>query len=370
MPKLIKRKPVPDDPWSIDPDALLFSDLHLYDRPEFKRVDPTTGLNVRLQEGLNVLDQIYELLTEHKEIESVFCLGDAFEQKDRIPTHVLLNFRYKLERILKMFHIHYIHLMGNHDYNLLQYPTLEIFNNYDNFVFIKEPTELGMKWFGCLPYQRDHEEFKRAWNKFYTNPEIRVVLMHQLIPGAKYETGKTVPGNLSLVARKNVLYLSGDAHMPQLVNGIQYLGSPYQIRFSDEGQPRYIWLMNSSTLEIRPLELNCSKFLSFDVLESAMDDQVKGNYVRIIGEVEPGEYDTKARKAIHERLEEAGAKAVVFNLKIKRPSQTKIPEGIVDNDEAVIRKYAEDSMAEMTRNPLGLQLTKLIETGVAVYNGL
>lgn len=363
-PKLIKRKPTSDNPWSIDPDTLLFSDLHLYDRPEFKRVDPTTGLNVRLQEGLNVLDQITTIVAENaKRLSTVVCLGDAFEQKDRIPTHVLLNFRDALTRILKVT-IHYAHLMGNHDYNLLQYPTLEVFNNYENFWFIKEPEAHWHPYLACIPYQRDPNEFKRIWEEFYNDPKIRIVLMHQLTPGVKYETGKAVPGSFGLKTRNDVLYLSGDAHMPQNVNGIQYLGSPYQIRFSDEGQLRYVWLMNSETLELRPLELQCSKFLSVDVHSSIEPEKVENNYIRITGEVEPGEFDTKARNGMREMLEQNGAKAVVFNLKIRRQSQTKVPDNIVDNDEAVIRKYAVENLTE------GLQLTKLIETGVKVYTEL
>jgi hypothetical protein len=91
------------------------------------------------------------------------------------------------------------------------------------------------------------------------------------------------------------------------------------------------------------------------------EPKIRSNYVRIIGEVEPGELTTKDRDAIRKEIDDMGAKAVVFNLKVKRPSQTKIPENIVGNDEAVIRKYAEDNLTG------GLQLTKLIETGVKVY---
>ncbi len=72
-------------PWEINPDTILYSDLHLHEREEFKSIDSISGLSSRLAEGLDILDQIEIILRSHPEITYLKNLGDVFELKDRVP---------------------------------------------------------------------------------------------------------------------------------------------------------------------------------------------------------------------------------------------------------------------------------------------
>jgi hypothetical protein len=222
-------------PWDIKPDTLLFSDLHLHEREEFSKIDPQTGLNTRLSEGLSILDQIIEVNNNHTEINWTINLGDIFELKDRIPNHVLIEYQKRIPRNS------YITLMGNHDFNLITHPSIILFDDDDYTPVIEEPLIIG-KW-GFIPFQRKQEDFvKELINMNKHNLDI--IFFHQELPGAEYESGKKVPGILPYTWFKNdIMYISGHIHQHQTVGKVVYLGSPYQIKFSDEGKRKFIWLM-------------------------------------------------------------------------------------------------------------------------------
>ncbi len=366
---LVNGKPYEEyeDPFDIDPDFLFFSDLHLHDRKEFSRVDPGTGLNSRLTEGLNILDQILEIC-EQTPIQTAYFLGDIFERKDNIPNHVLIEFQKRLEMFTKIG-VPLRCLLGNHDFNLPNYPILSIFKSKSYFDFIDKPVHIpctGMTIY-FIPFQQDWEDFKRIWKDAHReNPNI--ICMHQELPDGTYESGKSIAGVWDLKINPNIIYLSGHLHRPQKVHGIQYLGSPYPTKFlpNDDGN-YYIWFYNSKTKQIKPHRLNYSKFvnLKWYEFEGPIDNQqlkeiVNGNYVRIVGEVLKEDIEPKSKKFVKETLEKLGAKAVIFNIKIKQQTPIEISETSVEDDKTIITNYAK-------KNAGGLDSNKLIKMGVEIY---
>jgi len=371
----------PSDPFSIDPDCLFFSDLHLHERKEFSRVDPETGLNSRLMEGLNILDQIIEILRKEK-ISFVYNLGDPIELKDRVPNHILVELQNRFVQIAESG-VEFFNLKGNHDYNLPNYPTLSIFRMKDMlFNFIDKPGGYGsysvdsngknvnpnIVYF--IPFQRDFEDFKREWtNAHKTDPKPSVICFHQEIPGGVYESGKPITGVWNFKTDPEILYLSGHLHKPQKVHGIQFLGAPYEIKFSDQEQNRFVWLYNSKTKELRPLQLNYPRFITLDYNElnmvsgSALESIVDGNYIRIAGEVERESFGQKEKKYLKEKFEKAGAKAVVFKVTIKRKEQVKGVEKGLTDDQSVIREYAEKNVGVFN-------LKRLEKIGLETYESL
>ena len=127
MVRKLLRPVVSTDPFDIHPDSLIYSDLHLHERKEFGRIDDKTGLNIRLVEGLDILQQIIDIINAHPEIKFVYFLGDIFELKDKVPNHILLEFQKKLEEIERTNVIHFA-LLGNHDYNIIKYPISKLFD--------------------------------------------------------------------------------------------------------------------------------------------------------------------------------------------------------------------------------------------------
>jgi len=366
MTKLLKRKVI-SNPFDIDPDTIFFSDLHLHDRKEFSRVDPNTGLNVRLLEGLNILDQIKEVCDKNPKINTVVNLGDVFELKDRVPNQLLTEFKNKLNLFLNE-NIFFISLKGNHDFNLPNYPTLSIIEN-DYFHFVR-----GSEWnreIYFVPFQREWEDFKKEWENVH-NQKIKptIICLHQEIPGTTYETGKLIKGVWDLKTDPDILYLSGHLHKAQKVHGIQFLGSPYPTKFlPQDNENYYIWLYNSQTKQLKPLRLNYSKFISMNYYEldtpkkEEFENIARGNYIKIVGDILPEDYDRKYNKTIKDNFEKFGAKAVIFNIKIKHPSQPEISETLIENDDEIIKNYAE-------KNKENLDIKKLTQVGLGVYRNI
>lgn len=363
MAKPIKRK---EDPFDIKPDCLFFSDLHLHDRKEFSRVDPGTGLNTRLTEGLDILDQIIEICKKLN-LTEIFFLGDVFERKDNISNHILIEFQKRLGTLTSMgIPLHC--LCGNHDFNLPNYPVLSVFEGEGYFHFINKP-QFYKKSIFFIPFQRDWEDLKKIWKEAHEE-KPSIICMHQEIPGGIYESGKPIMGVWDLKTDPDILYLSGHLHRTQKVHGIQFLGSPYQIKFSDEGQERFIWLYNSKTKQLRPYQLNYSKFVNMDFwydFNGPMDNQqLKGivdrNYIKIVGEVLQEDISQKRKRSMKETLEKLGAKAVIFNVKIKHQEAVEISKEVED-DTTIITEYAK-------KNVGGLDLDRLTKLGVDTYESL
>ncbi len=358
--------PKKEDPFDIQPDTLLFSDLHLHDRKEFSRVDPITGLNTRLAEGLSILDQIIEVC-KMPSIKHAFFLGDVFERKDSISNHILIEFGKRLEQFTEIGVVLFC-LRGNHDFSLPNYPILSLFENEPYFHFVDKLSEILDK-IVFIPFHREWEDFEKDW-KDIDKLKPDVVCFHQEIPGGVYESSKPIPGIWTLKTDPDILYLSGHLHRPQKVHGIQFLGGPYPIKFSEENQDRFIWLYNSKTKQLRPLKLKYSEFISvgyydfgFPKKDIWWDTVANGNYVRVLGEVKKENFDPDSKKKIREALEKAGAKAVTFNIKIKQKNQPEILEESILEDTELIQKYAKENRGET-------DLKSLEEVGMGVWESL
>ena len=118
---------------------LIFSDLHLS--------DATKSLAEKL------LKQILK-----EDVETIFHLGDLFEQKDRIPNHLqkmIIDFVTELHRQGKEFYT----LFGNHDGYLKDFPSACYLNHLPNAKLITEPT-LVLGRFYFVPYDSNYERLK------------------------------------------------------------------------------------------------------------------------------------------------------------------------------------------------------------------
>jgi hypothetical protein len=367
--KINGRPAKSSDPFNINPDSIFFSDLHLHDRQEFTRLDPTTGLNFRLLEGLLILEQLHQICKKHK-IKRVYHLGDIFELKDKIPNHVLKEFRIRLLDL--GFDVDFVlFLLGNHDYNIPTYSTLDVFKKEGKFELIDKSINLDIGYF--IPFQRDWGDFKIEWKKAHeAKPKPKLICIHQEIEGAEYESGKKAVGIWDLKTDPDILYLSGHLHKPQKVHGIQFLGSPYPTKFDKYDGDYYIWLYNSKTRMLAPYQLNYSKFISLEWygLENTsfvnLKDVVNGNYIRIVGEVSKEDCSPKDKKYLKDELEKLGTKAVIFDVKFKQEqSQSKISKELVDDDQGIIRQHAKNNV-----EGTNLELKRLIETGERVYESI
>lgn len=370
MRKLLRP---PSSPFDIQPDTLIFSDLHLHERKEFEKVDEITGLNSRLVEGLDILKQIVDILNTHPEIKWVYFLGDWFELKDKVPNHLLLELQRMLEGINNRGDLLLTSLIGNHDFNIPKYPTIKLFD----INLVTQPEWWSRKddvKVGFIPFQREFKDFLSGLKEINSNkPDI--VFFHQEIPGVTYETGREIPGRMdSHLFLPETLYLSGHIHKCQAVGKVQYVGSPYQVRFSDEGQSRYIWLLNSKTRKLAPIKLNYPEFKSINIklfqaiisegqpTWQELENYFPNNYIRIIGDVPASQWDPNFKRDIRSKLEGAGARGISFQIQVIKQHQAQIPPDMVEDNDSIINLYVQDNVEGSKLNQ-----DELIRVGLEIF---
>ena len=134
-------------------------------------------------------------------------------------------------------------LRGNHDYVEESEPFFKFLKNLPRIHFVTKPTSLqspeGKPFMLFLPNTRDYE---KSWAEIDFE-EYDMVFCHQTFDGAESETGFKLPGIPASVVKDAGYVYSGDIHKPQRVGkNIEYVGSPYRIRFGDDFTPRVLMI--------------------------------------------------------------------------------------------------------------------------------
>jgi len=355
------------------PDTLLFSDLHLDERKEFDFIDSTTGLNSRFLEGLSILDQIIEYLKNNRNIQYTKFLGDWFKLKDKVPNHMLIELKNRLNQIQEL--TEFTILMGNHDYALPNYPLINVLENSKNpfqTLIIKPEVlyDINKVCYGYIPFQRDMKEFWQIWNSLHQEYPINIMLFHQEMPGARFNDCKVIPGIVpDSYFNPDILYLSGHLHIHQKSKFVNWIGSPYQVNFADEGISKFIWLLEAITKKIKYLQLSYPEFISIDIndfINEALSDDfikltTKGNYIRLTGEMDFSSWTSEYKKQIKSYFQDIGAKGVSFQVKsIKSKQDPSLVIQNIEDDETIIRSFANNIKENLDEE-------KLIQVGLEVF---
>lgn len=351
---------------TFNPDILFFSDLHLEERRDFQT--STSGINTRFEEGLHIIDQINELSDSFPLLDLIIGLGDFFEKKEYLPSWMIKAAR---ESVCDSNQI-WLWLLGNHDFKLPDHSPLElVFEKEDNLLSGEELIfrRLRKNLIGFIPYRRNEEHFIE--NLKEANAGCDVICFHQNVPGAVYSSGSPVDGkDYSELLRDDVLYLCGHIHKPQKVNNVQILGSPYQVDFGEAGEKKYVWLFDSSSRKLKPVELDYPKFVNMEY-ESFLKKRgdkpyakrhIENNYVKIRGEIGEDNWSSLDRNAIREEIKESGARGVIVDLQINRKRNRVFSTGVV-SDEEMIREYSKNNSKDG-----GFPPEELADLGMEIHN--
>lgn len=269
-----------------DPIRILhFSDLHI-GMENYGRLDPETGLNQRVVDFLDRLDQVVEHAICH-EADLVLFTGDAFRTRDPNPTHHR-EFARRLRRLSEAA-IPTVLLVGNHDIPVMA----ERASSVDIFAALAVPhvtvarqpellrleTRRGPVEIGVIPYpvrQRllTREQFRRMSQEDLDQAVTEAVV--SLIRELQAQRDPDVPGLLAghfsvfdakwgserniMVGRDVAVQLSdlidpiwdyvalGHIHQHQNLNPegtppVVYAGSMERVDFGEEGQPKgFCWV--------------------------------------------------------------------------------------------------------------------------------
>lgn len=95
--------------------AVVFSDIHLDNWDAFHRIDPGSGLNTRMLDGIRILEQIRDYCVK-KKISLILFGGDMFHSSKHLWPDLLERFLYLMWDITRNHGISIMALPGQHDH--------------------------------------------------------------------------------------------------------------------------------------------------------------------------------------------------------------------------------------------------------------
>ena len=255
-----------------------------------------------------IIDFLIEQATTHK-VNQLFILGDVTDKKNYHSADLVNKV---VEAINKLgSHMDVTILKGNHDYIDPNTPFFG-FLSTKSIAFVKEIEAYEIEDAYCLflPHTfNPDEEWDDEVEAAVMNADF--VFLHQCIEGSKASNGMPMEGyNSNMFKETEARVYSGDIHVPQVIKGVTYVGSPYHVHFGDSFEPRVMLIdgdtekdLHFSTISKRTIELHDVEKLRNYYLKP--DDRVK---VRLkLTKSEFVEWENK-KKRIQEICDELGVR--------------------------------------------------------------
>ena len=205
--------------------ALLTSDIHLEGSP-----------STEYRWGL--FPWLAKMIREHHVRTLIIC-GDITQAKDNHSAE-LTN---RIVKVINGLPIDDIRILsGNHDWLKKGEEFFRFLNLIPAVQFITEITEDfdigGNGPAACfLPYSKD--PVKEWAGRDFSHFDL--LFMHQTVKGAIASNGQKMDGETLPSLNAGRVY-SGDIHVPQVIGGLTYIGSPFHVHFGDRFKPRCILL--------------------------------------------------------------------------------------------------------------------------------
>lgn len=213
-------------------------------------------------------------ICKKKNIDTIVQLGDIFHNREMIHLPAL-NAASEFFDKLKDYNLHII--TGNHDClynNVSDVNSLKLLSRWPNITVHEKVTTVGDLCF-C------------GWGtKLEDIPDSKIIFGHFDIKGFQMSSFKISEHGFSAsdLMNKCQLLMSGHYHKPQVrfydKKPLIYTGSAYQLNWGESGEDKYSYILNTETLEYRPVENKISP--RFEYIKSEKDlEKVKNNFVSI-----------------------------------------------------------------------------------------
>lgn len=203
-------------------------------------------------------------------------LGDVYDDRKSIDINVnelAIDIFETLGQILPVYIIN-----GNHDLSKKTNKgntSLRSLTNIPGVTVIKDPTILKVKPktkilsnIIAIPYLGSHEEENKCLLEHSGKTDY--ALMHTDISQMKFDNGMTIVGAVDSTIYKGKI-LSGHIHKRQELSNVIYIGSPYQLRRSDIGNDKGVYILNFNDNNIQFIVNNFSPIFHKIKVEDFLD---------------------------------------------------------------------------------------------------
>jgi len=230
----------------------------------------------------------FPALKEHG-IEIIVQLGDLFDRRKYINFLTLSESKRYFFNELRKREIELHVLIGNHDIfwreNLgVNSPNL-LLNEYSNILIYEEPTTLkiGQMSIDIIPWICKDNQAEIL--KFIENTESNHCLGHFEISG--YEMMKGVESHEGIdknLLKKYKHVYSGHFHTASSKGNITYLGTPYELMWSDCNDPRGFYILDTVTEELEFIKNPYTIFTKYyyNEYEHQPLEEVEDKFIKII----------------------------------------------------------------------------------------
>ena len=223
-------------------------------------------------------------------IKTIFHLGDVFDRRKYINFKTLHQVRTRFFEPLRDMGVKCIAICGNHDtyyrnnnnVNSLQ----ELVAPYQNWEIYSEPTEIQTSA-GCValvPWINPENESASA--KFISETTCSLLLGHLELCGFQSIRGIFIEQGYDPKHFDKFEYvLTGHYHIKSSRDNIHYLGTQYQMAFSDVWEPKGFHVFDFSERTLEFVQNDRKLFYTFDYNEDAPEkldySKFKDCYVKI-----------------------------------------------------------------------------------------
>jgi len=219
---------------------------------------------------IRFFDEVFFPYLVENNIDTVLHLGDLMDRRKFVNFNTLNNFRTRVMDKFEELGIKFYCLIGNHDVyyrntngvNSLK----ELFSNrYENFTVIEDPITLqfdGTK-IDMIPWinKENHDDIM----KFIKKSKSSICCGHFELDGYQVLRGVNFEGGMSdKVLSRYEMVLSGHFHNRQEKNNVRYVGTPYQITFSDLAERKGFHVLDTANRSIEFIVNPNDIFLRFD----------------------------------------------------------------------------------------------------------
>ena len=251
------------------------------------------GSDIFLNHTAKFYNEVFFPYLQKNNIKEIIHLGDYFEHRKYVNFKVL---HHNYENFIKKLYEYDIHMdiiLGNHDVyykntNSLNSLQVELKHYSDRIRIHEEPIvkKYGDLNVGLLPWicEENHE---RSMD-FIKNSKASIMMGHLELGGFKYMGNASIKSHgmdKSLFDRYDAVY-SGHYHTKSTRSNVTYLGTQFELMWSDAGDPKYFHVLDTKTRKLDAIKNPNVLFRKFyydeDNPTDVTKDMVEGNYIKVV----------------------------------------------------------------------------------------
>lgn len=225
-------------------------------------------------------------------IKTVIQLGDLIDNRKWLNVQTLYNIKAKIIKPMQELDVQFHTFLGNHDIPLrstLKYSSPEfIFGEQKNFTIHKKPTTIEINDFKIALLPWICKDNKDEAMEFINNPSAELLLGHLEVNNAVMMPGAHCQGGLDVnIFNKWKEVMSGHFHTPNKIQNVNYIGTPYQLTWSDYNSKRGFWIYDTDAKQLETFVENPYVIFNKVYYNDNMDldkvdlSHLEGTYVKL-----------------------------------------------------------------------------------------